>query len=856
MHGPWEILSKVNIGNVGDGVKRVVGGAAQSAVSAYQNYISADYNRENGAKCAYTPSCSAYMRESVELLGVRQGVMDGLDRLSRCVPANLEKVHQNFYGQLSQSDPAEFASRFGFDPQDQELAGHLTKLKGLMSELGSLCSYPEARTFQEHLALMSPTQQKQALKVRDAVGDIMRDRIDVMGEDLPGKDPSIQSRIFVRRHFEIPPAPEPKGLLKACAATARFVGAAIGGLAASLPLALMGAALGGLKGAESGGGLEPSSNFVVNKTAVEKLVHLHQAVTDRIHNETLQKVVGVPLGGAVGAALGVAGGLRKAWTVAAKMTGLLAKNVTLQLGGMHPAGCNCGCNQINEVQQARLHPSQLHPSKDEGIQGIASKKWTVLAHMDATDIQLEPAITGHVIDMERALSSDSDTHLIVELRRKGLSPEDAQRASFRTRCLLPAVVVASGIASIPLLGLAPWKALKRTLFSAGNLYWLANRQQIRADQAEKAHDERSWKGTRTYEIGSNSIDKPGHLSIQTNVAHAKGKVRAEKATDLGAGWLKNFKKYPSEFQAVVLGGHGLGYKRVCGMDYREVAKALSVTSEGLGKKLDVVVLEACQSATIEGLNNLAPYARYAIASQENVGVAGFPWGHLIEHFADQDKEAPGQKIDRDPSTLASKWVRRYGAGGNPNLPTLTLVDLEKLPKVVEAVEQLAQELADKPEQVKLLSQVGGEVRAFPHLGPIELDGKLGKVEKLWKQFKRKTTEKPKLGDLGNLAFGLMNQTQDPKLKECCQAVIDKLGEAIVVHRSEQEGSSGLSIQMPQWKLFANEYERRSGMENWGDMLSKSRSWPNRLWTWTVGAAHEAVATVIPPVRRLGLLDDI
>jgi putative component of membrane protein insertase Oxa1/YidC/SpoIIIJ protein YidD len=839
--------------DIRDGVRRVFGGAAQFGVSTYQNYISSDYNRENDAKCVFTPSCSAYMRESVDLLGVKQGVLDGFDRLSRCVPAELEKVQQRFYRQLHQTPETELASKFGVDPKDHDLLGHLCQLKAHMAEIGKMCSDPKARTFAEHLANMPAEQRPKAQELHEKASDIIKNKIDIMAEDLPGRDPSMQDKIFIRRHYVIPEGVQATGLAKVCSTAARWVAAGLGGVAASIPLMLAGGALGALKGA--GGGFRPSANFAVPPAAVERLLRTQASLQESIQNQTLQRIVGVPVGMVLGGLLGAQEGIKKAFQVAGKMTGILAKNLTLELFGLHPAGCGCGCNDL-AAQQARMHPSKLNPEVVQAATPMAQKKWTVVSHLDATDIQLEPAITGHVIDMERSAGPKADANFVVELRRSGLSPEEARINAWRMRTFLPVAAMLGPLISIPISGLAPLSALKSGLLVGGNLYWLANRGKIRADQAELAHEERSWKGTRIYEISPHGVDKPEHLSIQTPIASATGRSEGAPAQELGAGWLKHFQKYPSTFQAVVLGGHGVGYKRVCGMDYREAAEACQVASQGLGKKLDVVVLEACQSATLEGLNNLAPHARYAIASQENVGVAGFPWAHLVEHFSDPDKEAPGQTIDRDAETLSSKWVRRYGAGGNPNFPTLTLIDLQKLPALVESLEGLAGHLQDKPEQTQLLFSQSEQVRHFPHLGPIELDGQLGKLEKLWKQLKRKTIEKPSLGDLQSLVAGLKERTQDAQVQKLCDQVLQAFDDSIVVNRSEKGGAAGLSVQLPQWKLFGGEYQRRSGLKEWGTLINAQRSWPHRLWTSALDSLHQGVTAVFPSLKRFGLLDKV
>ena len=56
---------------------------AQLPVSAYQRYISKDYNGVRGSQCAFHPSCSAYAKEELADKGL-SGLKDTFYRLRRC----------------------------------------------------------------------------------------------------------------------------------------------------------------------------------------------------------------------------------------------------------------------------------------------------------------------------------------------------------------------------------------------------------------------------------------------------------------------------------------------------------------------------------------------------------------------------------------------------------------------------------------------------------------------------------------------------------------------------------------------------------------------------------------------------
>ncbi|MDD2565632.1 MAG: membrane protein insertion efficiency factor YidD [Candidatus Gracilibacteria bacterium] len=62
-------------------------------IELYQKYLSPDHSiwARNSAKppyCKFTPSCSDYMKESIEKKGVFKGVFKGTWRILRCNPWN------------------------------------------------------------------------------------------------------------------------------------------------------------------------------------------------------------------------------------------------------------------------------------------------------------------------------------------------------------------------------------------------------------------------------------------------------------------------------------------------------------------------------------------------------------------------------------------------------------------------------------------------------------------------------------------------------------------------------------------------------------------------------------------------
>ncbi len=107
--------------------------------------------------------------------------------------------------------------------------------------------------------------------------------------------------------------------------------------------------------------------------------------------------------------------------------------------------------------------------------------------------------------------------------------------------------------------------------------------------------------------------------------------------------------YPSDQFTLILWNHGSGainreftpIRSVCYDDTTgnsitdaKMASALSyvVTSLRNGKKIDIVAFDACLEAGAEVLDTIAPYAQYAVASEQTIPGTGYNYTYLFKPF--------------------------------------------------------------------------------------------------------------------------------------------------------------------------------------------------------------------------------
>jgi hypothetical protein len=118
-------------------------------------------------------------------------------------------------------------------------------------------------------------------------------------------------------------------------------------------------------------------------------------------------------------------------------------------------------------------------------------------------------------------------------------------------------------------------------------------------------------------------------------------------------------------------------------------------------KLDIVAFDACSLATIETACQLAPYARFLIASEVGVPLPGWPYFSILERLA---KPEFGRIMG--PAELGSYAVRRYcesyKAFDRP--VTLSHINLSHSADLVRLTEKLARALVvamdDDPDEAR------------------------------------------------------------------------------------------------------------------------------------------------------------
>jgi hypothetical protein len=124
------------------------------------------------------------------------------------------------------------------------------------------------------------------------------------------------------------------------------------------------------------------------------------------------------------------------------------------------------------------------------------------------------------------------------------------------------------------------------------------------------------------------------------------------------------------------------------LDTIELGKVLEKTSGLLGKKLDLLGMDACLMSNLEVAYQAQPYVEYIVASEESEPNEGWPYDALLPLLVNN----PGLKTAAFASHIVRAYCQSYIDMGNPNDVTQAALDLARMGDLNTALDHLAEEL--------------------------------------------------------------------------------------------------------------------------------------------------------------------
>jgi clostripain len=282
--------------------------------------------------------------------------------------------------------------------------------------------------------------------------------------------------------------------------------------------------------------------------------------------------------------------------------------------------------------------------------------------------------------------------------------------------------------------------------------------------------------------------------------------------------------YPADNYALILSDHGSGWPggwtdsdsgskprdiQIDGFDdmlyLNEIDAALAEITKQTGvEKLDIIGFDACLMSSLEVLSTTAPYARYAILSQETEPSMGWAYSAFLNKLVKNPKQDASELaktivasyIEEDmlivDDNARAKYVARTYEGGDSisaaqlvkeetKTVTLSAIDLSAIPNVMSMLDDLVQSMSKINQKVvagsrshaRSYESVFGEDYPSPFI------------------------------DLGNFVKLLQKESTSENVGKAAQQVQSAIKRAVIAekHGPNQKGATGISIYFPNSKLF-------------------------------------------------------
>jgi hypothetical protein len=363
-------------------------------------------------------------------------------------------------------------------------------------------------------------------------------------------------------------------------------------------------------------------------------------------------------------------------------------------------------------------PARTKATPDEGA-APARKKWTILQY-SAADNNLESDMVQDVIDMEK-VGSDNNTSLVVQIDR-GKHPSEMSGA---------------------------------------------------------------WRGCRRYFLNKST----GGNEITSPVLQDMGQVNMADPGTLKDFIVWGMKSYPAEHYILIISDHGDAWRGAiedgsAGGDFmsmKKIGKALADARKETKQGIDIIGFDACLMAGAEVAYEIKDSGALMIASQESEGADGWPYTKILtEKVLQIIQQALISKITISPKELAVKIVRE-SAKEQETLPTMSAVDLAKMPEIGKASKELAARILATETPRQVLRDIAGETQSFDGL-------------KDYYDFCERIVKSDSI--------------KDGSLKKAAGAVMKSVSKAVVAeeHSDEYKGAHGLHIEIPSWGTTTEEYK--------------------------------------------------
>lgn len=168
--------------------------------------------------------------------------------------------------------------------------------------------------------------------------------------------------------------------------------------------------------------------------------------------------------------------------------------------------------------------------------------------------------------------------------------------------------------------------------------------------------------------------------------------------------------YPADRMGVILWDHGSGsidgvvFDELFDYDSLSLLEMDSAFRKAYGEMtsdFEFIGFDACLMSTIETANIMASYADYMIASQEYEGGPGWDYEALASYLVERPT-ANGAELGK---VICDSFAAKSGEDIEDTYYTLSVVDLEKIDKLLYAFDTVARKMSESTSQEAIISEL-------------------------------------------------------------------------------------------------------------------------------------------------------
>lgn len=344
-----------------------------------------------------------------------------------------------------------------------------------------------------------------------------------------------------------------------------------------------------------------------------------------------------------------------------------------------------------------------------------------------------------------------------------------------------------------------------------------------------------WSDTRYYRLEQDS----NLFLLASPVLVALGEPNTGKAETLQEFIEWGISEFPARHYALIISDHGGGWQGASADETSDdqmispagMQRAIGDALNNVGtERLDLIVFNACLMAQLEVWSLLAPYADYGVASEEvTYGMDGLP--SVMRNLVDDPTMGP-EEVGRQLVEAFGDFNGQIERGATL---TMSAVQLSELPRLQNAVDELARALAEHLDDAQTILAVAQGAAHAPSFADTDRDF-FGMI------------------DLRSLLLIVQKMAKSPEVVHSAQQAQQALEDAVLERFAGQDVPSvgGLSVFFPTLPRILDFY-----VHGYGDVLEPMPGAEESPWIQFLTQYYEALPEVVetPAIKHLSLAED-